>query len=58
MSIGKINKYIDSLAIIDAPNHEVEFNVGGNDKEKFNCLVPLYQHENIIPFLRSNVFHI
>ncbi|CAD8065742.1 unnamed protein product [Paramecium sonneborni] len=58
LNIARINKYIDSLAIIDSPNHEIEFNIGDNDKEKFNCLLPLYQHEIIAPFLRSNVFYI
>ncbi|CAD8160045.1 unnamed protein product [Paramecium octaurelia] len=58
LNIAKINKYIDSLAIIDSANHEIEFNIGDNEKEKFNCLVPLYQHEVLIPFLRSSVFHI
>ncbi|CAD8157687.1 unnamed protein product [Paramecium pentaurelia] len=35
LNIGRINKYIDSLAIIDSPNHEVEFSIGNNEKEKF-----------------------
>lgn len=40
--MAKTNKYIDSLALIDAANHKLEFNIGADEKEVFNCLIPLY----------------
>lgn len=56
--MAKINKFIDSISLIESPNHILEFNIGDNEKETFNCLIPLYKDEMMKPFLRSNIFNL
>lgn len=56
--MAKINQFIDSISLIESPNHTLEFSIGQDEKETFNCLIPLYKDEIMKPFLRSNIFHL
>lgn len=46
VSLVRIHKYLDSVSLIEAPDHVIKFKVGNDDEEIVNCILPLYRKEH------------
>lgn len=56
VSLVRIHKFIDSVSLIEANDHTLEFKIGDDEIEKVNCILPLYtkeKNQDLIPFFRS-----
>ncbi|CAD8210138.1 unnamed protein product [Paramecium octaurelia] len=59
VSVVRIHKFLDSVSLIENPQHELKFQIGNGEEEIVNCILPLYtkKNEDLKPFFRSLLFH-